>query len=47
MNEKKREVSLLRFEISPDGRETRVFLSFDDSTCFGCEKEMRGRCGIK
>ena len=29
MNEKEREVSLLRFENSPDGRETRPF-SFND-----------------
>ena len=32
MNRKKREVSLLRFENSPDGREARLLLFNDDRT---------------
>ena len=47
MNGKEREVSLLRFENSPDGRETRWLLSNDDRIRNGSEKEMRGRRGIK
>ena len=42
-----RELSLLRFENNPDGRETRWLLFNDDRICNGSEKEMRGRCGIK
>ena len=47
MNGKERELSLLRFENSPDGRETRLFLNNDDRKLNGSEREMRRRCGIK
>ena len=43
MNGKEREVSLLRFENRPDGRETRWFSTNDDEI----KNEMRGRCVIK
>ena len=47
MNGKERFLSLLRFENSPDGRETRWLLFNVDRIWNGSEKEMRGRCGIK
>ena len=47
MNGKERELSFLRFENSPDERETRWLLFNDDRIGNECKKEMRGRCGIK
>ena len=47
MNGKERELSLLRFENSPDWRETKWLLFNDDVMRNGSEKEMRGRCVIK
>ena len=38
---KEREVSLLRFENSPDGRETRLLICNDDRMWNQSEKEMR------
>ena len=43
MDEKERELSLLRFENSPDGRETRLLLFNVRRIGNGNENEMRGR----
>ena len=47
MNGKERVLSFLRFENSPDGRETRRLLYNDDDKRNWSEKEVRGKCGIK
>ena len=47
MNGKERELRLLRFDKSPDGRETRLLLFNDDRTWNGSEMEMKERYEIK